>query len=421
MWPVRGRPLGLAMVLLAGFAREYDQESLLHEPLHLLIPAAASVTLSLVIWMMCWRTMEAGTWPPVLRCIWFCSPMALLYAIPFERSGDPIWSTKLNLASLGIVSMWRMLLMIRIVSVLQGISIGRAFFQLMWIVDTLVIVAMVQLKIPLLHIMGGIQFTPVEQILSDVQGTVVPLAIMSWPVWMILYFVSCYTVPGPAPVKCPDSSVDRRTWWPLAGGLVLAIAGVLWAQPQQQNRYRVEQLVRQGKYDEAMNELCRVPREEFPLLWEPPPRFLADEGQQLFAMTHAFIQHPAPPPWVKDHIEDRLTRTFGNRYLRGDLWREGRPEYFEDLLVMMDQSPLLVTRLDGREEDNSSEITQFVSRQMMLNEFPDRRDRGEPIVPLELLPRLLKHARRLPEGPQIPELEKKLQKAIEASAQKGTE
>lgn len=233
--------LGLVLVALAGFAREYDQESLLHAPWVLLVPLAASFALSLVLWIMCWRTTDIESWLSFLRCVWFCSPLAMLYAIPIERLGDELLSTQVNLASLGIVSLWRVLLAIRIVSVLRQISLIRAMFQIMWAVDTLVVVALFFSGFSLIAIMGGVRLSPAEQLLSEVQMTIFPIALFSWPVWMIGYFVSCFAGAVPQDAACRDSSVSRGMWWLVAAWFGLAIVGCLWAQPEQFRKHRVEQ------------------------------------------------------------------------------------------------------------------------------------------------------------------------------------
>ena len=46
VWP------GLLFVLSAGFAREYDGESLIDEPWHVLLPLAASLITSLILFWM---------------------------------------------------------------------------------------------------------------------------------------------------------------------------------------------------------------------------------------------------------------------------------------------------------------------------------------------------------------------------------
>ena len=44
--------LGLVFVMAAGFAREYDGESLTHEPWHLFIPLGASIASSFILYAL---------------------------------------------------------------------------------------------------------------------------------------------------------------------------------------------------------------------------------------------------------------------------------------------------------------------------------------------------------------------------------
>jgi len=52
--------VGLLFVISAGFAREYDGESLLHEPWHLLIPLGASLVSSLLLFSLLTVTCRLG-------------------------------------------------------------------------------------------------------------------------------------------------------------------------------------------------------------------------------------------------------------------------------------------------------------------------------------------------------------------------
>jgi hypothetical protein len=94
----QGIGIGAVLVLSAGFACEYDGEDLLHEPWHVLIPFAASVVKSFVLYCLM-RIFAAGRaknlptfvrgYPDFLSLYWMTAPRAWLYAIPFERWMTP--------------------------------------------------------------------------------------------------------------------------------------------------------------------------------------------------------------------------------------------------------------------------------------------------------------------------------------------
>ena len=89
---------GLLLVLSAAFAREYDGEDLMHAPWHLVLPAAASLITSALLFslvrLVSWRTRPEwsavpGAYRSFLGVYWMTAPLAWLYAIPVERSRRP--------------------------------------------------------------------------------------------------------------------------------------------------------------------------------------------------------------------------------------------------------------------------------------------------------------------------------------------
>ncbi len=120
--------VGLLLVLSAGFAREYDGEDLRAEPWHLLIPVAASLVTSFILFLLTFMKVLAQDSPPprffkaygaFLALYWMTAPLAWLYAIPYERFLPDPQAVKANLWTLALVAAWRVVLMIRVVSVLM--------------------------------------------------------------------------------------------------------------------------------------------------------------------------------------------------------------------------------------------------------------------------------------------------------------
>jgi hypothetical protein len=130
--------VGLVFVLSAGFAREYDGEDLLHEPWHLLLPLAASLGSSFFLYCILYgiSTFSRQDGPSFfaayrsfLSLFWLTAPLAWLYAIPYERFLDPLAATNANLATLALVSAWRVALMVRVAVVLMGMPFWSALFR----------------------------------------------------------------------------------------------------------------------------------------------------------------------------------------------------------------------------------------------------------------------------------------------------
>ncbi|RLS51508.1 MAG: hypothetical protein DWH91_18980 [Planctomycetota bacterium] len=371
--------VGLVLAVLAGFAREYDQESVLHKPWYFLIPLTASCGLTVLLYLACWRTFDRKGFMSLLRCVWFCSPMVLFYAIPVERLSDPLVATRSNLCFLGIVSLWRVCLASRVVSVLLQVGFLRALIQVMFLADSMVAVAMVNFPIPLLQVMGGIQYSPVEEVVVSVAKEALFLSLLSWPVWLILYCISCFTIPAAAMVNCPDRLMNRSVWGVVGGLVALALVGLWIAQPEQLRRSRVEHLVDQNQYVEAIQLMSHQPRGTFPALWEPPPSIWQHRDTQLFSILK--VMHQQRPPvsqWVQDVYIDKLIRLYGDGHQPVFFWRQRSIGELEILLHLATENPRLAEALNQphRTWSERSGILEFVSEELHTAE-EDRRNNRE--------------------------------------------
>src|SRR5262245_45792999 len=172
--------LGLLFVLSAGFAREYDGADLLHEPGHLFLPLGASLLSSLVLFSLLYS--PAVKWGEPARAFpsryvsflglfWMTAPLAWLYAIPYERFLDPLDAVRMNLLTLGVVSLWRVALMIRVTRILFDYKSEEAFFLVLLFADAVALALLWFSPVPVIEIMGGIR-SEREQIIQSSAGLV---------------------------------------------------------------------------------------------------------------------------------------------------------------------------------------------------------------------------------------------------------
>jgi hypothetical protein len=167
--------IGLIFVLSAGFAREYDGKDLTAEPWHIIVPVGASLATSFLLFLLTFRRGDDdlssvpffAAYRSFLTLYWMTAPLAWIYAIPFERFLDPYEATMANLCCLGLVATWRVLLMIRVISVLMGYHVLAAVFPVLLFGDTIAVVAIQFLQVPILDLMGGIRMTPKENMLLN--------------------------------------------------------------------------------------------------------------------------------------------------------------------------------------------------------------------------------------------------------------
>ena len=142
--------IGALFVLSAAFARDYDGEDLLHEPWHLLIPFAASIVASFLLFIFVnfpafaedgKRPSAFSAYCSFLALFWMTAPLAWLYAIPYERFLSPGVATSANLWTLALVALWRVLLMVRIVSVTTNRHPVGSFFIVLAFGDAIALIA----------------------------------------------------------------------------------------------------------------------------------------------------------------------------------------------------------------------------------------------------------------------------------------
>src|SRR5687768_5693993 len=116
------------LVLITSVPRNYDQTYLGEVPWWPVIPLAFSFFsgsfLFLVLQLAFLREAEAKfltKYALFLGLFWMTAPVAWLYGIPFERFMNVRAATVANLWLLGIVSVWRVLLITRVLRVVFGV------------------------------------------------------------------------------------------------------------------------------------------------------------------------------------------------------------------------------------------------------------------------------------------------------------
>jgi uncharacterized membrane protein YhaH (DUF805 family) len=312
--------IGLLFVLSAALAREYDGADLQQEPEQLLLPYAASVAGSFLLFFLIRGIASPETSPlpalarsywPWLRCFWMTAPLAWLYAIPFERFLTPLDATRANLGILAVVAVWRVLLIARATAVITGYRASDAFYLVMAMATG--VAAMLFLFAMLSEVpaaMAGIRHhTQRETLVRQTAEHLGCVVCVLFPVFLVLAI-------SPRRLEDADrqsrASEDPPPSRPGRGLLVFALLSVaVWipvlplTQPEQQLRFKVERAIQEGRFREAVAEIAVHAREDFPPGWELSSRWYerSGEGTSVLAMMEAVLEVP------------ESARTFG--WLRG--------------------------------------------------------------------------------------------------------
>jgi hypothetical protein len=319
--------IGALFVLSAGFAREYDGEDLLSEPWHLLLPLGASLLSSLVLFTITYgkilfvdpnRPSFLAAYRSFLTLFWMTAPLAWLYAIPYERFLSPAQALEANLWTLGLVALWRVVLMVRVVSVLMGYRVDQAFFLVLLFADVVAVLAILLIPRPVVSLMGGVRLTDSDRLILKLTFSVLFFGCLSLPVWLI-GAVTELVMSKPAWQLSPP--LNNQTVVPAGTVWVLALVSLaVWApilprtQAEQRLRTQVESDFRNGRISEGLARMTNHSPSDFPPHWEPPPRVgYGKENPPLLDVMEFILEHP-PASWVQTMYVEKFGRYLGDVY-----------------------------------------------------------------------------------------------------------
>ncbi len=297
-------------VISAGLAREYDQEYLVREPWYVLLPMAASLVVSGLIFVAVglatrWRT-DGSSVPAAygsfLALFWMTAPLAWLYAIPYERFLDPATATEANLWTLAVVAAWRVVLITRVISVWAHMHPVAAFFIVMLPADIAALIMNELSPVPLPAVMGGVRASDVDAMIWSAKMTVTTLGVLSLPVWIVgaLWVLIARNdtrrLTTRASQRCPAA---RSLNWVAIASLLIWPFPLLATQQEQRLRWQVESRFRQGDIRGGLDAMsAREPR-DFPPMWHPPGRYgYSQQTVDFFDVAAVIADHPTSA-WVR--------------------------------------------------------------------------------------------------------------------------
>jgi hypothetical protein len=351
--------VGLALVLSAGLARSYRSRDLARQPWHLVLPLAAALVLSLLLYgVVAARLAVIGAAPglaglrSVAALVLLTAPLAWLYAIPFDRSLPWPRAVRARLITLGVVAVWRVALVVRAMAVLLDDRLGVALCLVLLVADAVTLTALAVLSIQahparpnrqtpmLIHLMGGIEpvtTPPLEQRLTARITTGVAIAGgLSLLVWIMGAF-------GPEVsadhwqrlLDHPESAGSPAgALWLLAGGAIVLFGGLLpWAQRRPRLRSRVEALLARGEIVAALRLMSAHTPADFPAGWQPPPFKDFRDPPELLRILELTLLEPAAE-WVRSAYRERL-----RAYLAEPLWYWHYDTDLERLATLLGKLP----------------------------------------------------------------------------------
>ena len=311
---------GIGLVLLTSIARNYDQTFIAEKPFLWLFGSllfsliSGSWLYAIVYGEFIRRATEDADgkkpaywskWRCFMGLFWMTAPIAWLYALPVERFCDSMTAAKVNLILLGIVSLWRVLLMARVVQFLTG---ARYFAVLLWVlfaaaVEILVIVFFGgAFAKAILAGMGGMRNSPEEALMVGTIGNVFVGALWGTPVLLILALVVGRSQAAEDLPKASRSSFDSR-WLLLFAAIWVAVAVI--PQIELSRNFRVERLIAEGKYEAVLDYFSsRQPKDFAPARVLAPNAFERGIFKELPSCLG--LVQTNTPAWVRTHLLRRL-------------------------------------------------------------------------------------------------------------------
>ena len=194
--------LGLMFVISAGLAREYDRVNLAQQPWHLLAPLIASLATSWILFVMVYSVAShrgaemEGFWSSYRKFLglyWMTAPLAWFYGIPVEIFLPPEGATNANLWLLGLVSLWRVILIVRVIVVLFNAWTVNVLPIVLLFADSVILFLFAMAPRFVISFMGGVRQSQGQLTVEMVTRYAGWWGILTYPFWalgFVLVFVS---------------------------------------------------------------------------------------------------------------------------------------------------------------------------------------------------------------------------------------
>lgn len=331
--------IGPFLVLSASLARNYDGAALPQEWTMLTHGIGASVVNAFLLFgIMRVTSVFVIPKPPFWRAFasflglfWLTAPMALVYAIPYERFLEPAEAIRANLWTLAAISVWRVLLIARVLSVLSGVRIWCPLFLTLFYSDLIVFVAAALMKAPLVNVMGGLQHAPPDEaILASAKFATSIYSVLAFGPLLVAACIATYLF-HPVWISIDSRGASHKpsgsVWTFTAIMLAIWIGPLCVTQSEQHLRYQVDTLIVKGRIDEAFRRLDAHERNEFPPIWDPEPRlaYSGDHDQMIMRMAQSFTAQPPTQKWVRELAFSKLLR-----YVKRSGWIYDFDQYVQD-------------------------------------------------------------------------------------------
>ncbi len=277
--------VSLALVLLTSIARNYDQTWIGEKPFHWIAGNILFSTVSgsaLFVWVRIFMTNRiddpnvpfGASWRQFMGLFWGTAPVAWLYAIPVERWAGSMEAAHFNLTLLAVVSLWRVLLMARIIGVLHSAAFWRALCWVLSMACVEVVVVMLgsgTLSRQIMAGMGGLRNSPEEDVLARALSTTAGVAFYGFIPMLILGLVA-RMLGNPRFTANLVPGAGRLPWIGVAVAAALWIGVAIPAQQQTRSNAEIDALAANGEWRQVINHLIAHEPQAYAASRQLPPK-----------------------------------------------------------------------------------------------------------------------------------------------------
>ncbi len=310
--------LGCLFIVTAGLARNYDHHRLLSDPIWILGPFGMAFFSSLFIFgFVKWigripaPTGENIRQPDRLgvkalenlaawvSCFFLTAPLAWLYGVPYEMFLDVLTATKLNFATLLLVSFWRVFIMLRVIFVLFDLPPVRAFAAVLLPASAEMYFGSILSSLNIVGIMSGMRLSPEDRFLLDATSFVSAASVGVFIAAIIALVASWKKPHGMAWQPDALMTVGRSAWVFLAVALVGWLAVATMMQPKIENRDTLRSLVRQEDQAAVVSFISDKSPTDFPAGQDPFASYYHSLEKKEWLLSFA----EKLPSWAVDHLQ----------------------------------------------------------------------------------------------------------------------
>jgi hypothetical protein len=200
--------------------------------------------------------------------------------------------------------------------------LGLRARHVVWVVllfsDGLLLLALMFAPLPVIDFMGGLQQSPQERELASMAVTAGMVGCAGAPVLLVGTVVAAERMRAAGGVPAPGTVGVPRGAMTLAGAaLAFWIAALVVVRPEQRNRYEAETRLRSGDVAGALAVMSAHGREDYPPVWDPPPRPSWRIYEPPAAAVRAALVERPPAAWVGEMMWAKCWRDLAVTSNRG--------------------------------------------------------------------------------------------------------